>query len=54
MKSNNKRSLPAGGQGGFLMFIIIIIVAVLALAYFHISLSQIMNWFVNVFQTVFK
>jgi len=46
MKNNQER--------GFLTLIIAIVVALLLLSYFHVSISQVFNWCVNTFHTIFK
>ncbi len=40
-------------QGGFLKLIIFIVIALFLLSYFHVTVSQAVDWIVNVIKNVF-
>ena len=49
MKDNIKNE-----QGGFLKLIILIVVVLFLLSYFHVSVSQAIDWIINTIKSVFK
>ncbi|MFA5095171.1 MAG: hypothetical protein WC447_00705 [Candidatus Paceibacterota bacterium] len=40
-------------QGGFLKLIILIVVILFLLSYFHVSVSQAIDWVINTIKSVF-
>ncbi|MEI6280687.1 MAG: hypothetical protein WCP17_01665 [bacterium] len=52
MKGKNNRYISK--QDGFLQIIILIVVALLAMKYFGITISSVVDWFSSFFASVFK
>ncbi len=41
-------------QGGFLKLIVLIVIALLLMKYFKVSVTDVIDWFKTVFNSVFK
>ena len=51
---NKLKNAKKNTEGVFLELIIIIILAIFLLSYFHISISEVVNWFTVSIHNIFK